>query len=284
MSKGNEYLNDSKEISLSLPSIVWTHYNNGHYTDAIQNLGKVVEGMLFECYKEIYTDEPAKVNRIEQIIFKKGGDKNKKLVYLNEYNSQSLIDEQEGYADLITGFFMAFRNTTSHHGYEITESECLNIMALGDLIIKKLNSRKLKTHLDFNSATNQLNTELQDIILDLVDEIEGYYEHLDLKMVINQTYIAYKLNNKNIFEIVTKNKKTSVDIYLDIPFEVLKDTDKYKEKYEHEYEKYLLYKNKKGVGHLGTGSVLYKIEPKKYDSSYLIGLINEAIEYNQENY
>ena len=121
-----------RNIHPSLPAVVWSLFDDGHYSQA-----------TFEAFKFV-DKEVARISAASDSGYKlmmKAFSETAPMIKLTACGSTSEIDEQKGFMFLFSGSTMAIRNPRGHE-YAVHDSpdECLDHLALVSLLLRRIQS------------------------------------------------------------------------------------------------------------------------------------------------
>jgi len=133
-------LNDSNDfwgnIHPSVANAARKRYESGHFADAVEAALKALNVTVKTIYQEKTGEELDGVT-----LMRKAFSPNRPVIILDNQDTQSGRDIQQGYMDLFAGAMAGIRNPKAHDIIEIDEGRAIHHLFLTSLLFYKLDER-----------------------------------------------------------------------------------------------------------------------------------------------
>jgi len=111
-------------------------YESGHFADAVEAALKALNVTVKTIYQEKTGEELDGVT-----LMRKAFSPNRPVIILDNQDTQSGRDIQQGYMDLFAGAMAGIRNPKAHDIIEIDEGRAIHHLFLTSLLFYKLDER-----------------------------------------------------------------------------------------------------------------------------------------------
>lgn len=113
-----------------LSEVTFKLYNNGHYSQAIEEAYKLLNNTVKE---ECQSDLDG--SKLMQNAF----SLNNPLLKFNDLKTQSEKDEQLGFMEILSGCMLGIRNPRAHqHRHYDEQNECLELLCFANYLLRKI--------------------------------------------------------------------------------------------------------------------------------------------------
>lgn len=112
-------------------------FESGHYADAVESTFKHINNRVKNIYKEA-----AGVEMDGVPLMRKAFTITNPIILLDDLDTASGKNIQQGYMDMFAGSIAAIRNPKAHDNIDITEERCIHFLVLGSLLLNKLAEKR----------------------------------------------------------------------------------------------------------------------------------------------